>query len=1288
VLDLFVDLFGQLKQYDGTKFNPLGEGGLADLKKSMTESAAVMESFKEKATEFNKVVIDQASKQAQNKKSTDETTLAVQQYGRILDQTAQTQAKNNALSSNAAENLAIEKEQLKQRNAELANSVRYLVAETGSINEAKAAVAQLIQQRNSLNAADEANSETIKNINAAIDRNNEFIRLNSSLLEKQKINIGNYNGAVTILQEGLAGIGAKLAAFAASGDQASEAFQKLTLEQEVLRVLLEKQTAGFTSVTQEVRATKNALDTLAVAGLKNTETFEQLNAVYETSRQKINELHTEQKILTSETPTLTALTSAARGLGGAYALGAGASALFAEGNEKVEKELNKLVAIMTFLQGLEEAVRAVKERGAIATALEAAASKALVAARQIEVAIFGESIAATEAETVAKNVNTEAAVVNTEAVEANAAGVEINTVAMEGTVAATEGATAATIGFRTALISTGIGALIIGIIYGITKLVGVISDWIGEDERAEKAQKAVTASTAELLGTIKELNEAYKEFGKERIDDLVRQGNLQKAAGQNQFIQLENERKVNEARLALAKKLVDQKKFDQTTLDTLNAKQIDALEITKGYEEDLRQAKKELGEEDSKQNKKRVEALEKLVEQSKADTKNIITEYNIVKDALKDVADSESAVNDNRAQTAKAAADELARIQADAAQRRYENATASNARILDLETSTEKERIGAIKSNYAAEVSLAGSQVAAIQKLVESGVLTEQDGADQIANIQNALNLKYKTSLDEQVKIRLDYNDRLLNAQNAINKNQNEGQAAIEEAITKDVQQELDTRLIALKSSIADKTKIIVDDYYLQLKLAQEHGKTQEEIDLLASDRDKALVELTASTQKEIYDITVSYGDRRLKAIQDQNKTVDSSGKITEGYNAQTEALNAALVSQSISYTKYVNEKRKLDEKYIADKDAADVADDQKRLENLRDYEFKQLNIKLFFAEKELDAAKAGGDDKEISNAQAKVNALRDAKIKAAGEDVALNKKLNDDKYKQDADAAKKSLDAEKTLYSLKKELEHKSFDLAVEFVDAAYENRINQIQSEIDLNDKKSQKEIEAVQRSTLSQRDQAAEIIILQANQQAKDTELKNQQKQEKIKEAKFDRDVAAAKAIWAGAEAEIAAIGEYAGTPYAFAIAAVIAAITAVNVASIYARPIPTYAMGTEDHPGGFGIVGEGKHKELVSIPGQAPFVVDSATLLDMPAHTRVLPLTSENMVMDLGGTAMSRGAAMAAAWPDPSRNDWEIAKWTTGQMVRALKKSQRKITNSIHIHLQDDSEWISKKITGKR
>lgn len=1286
VLDLLTDLFQQLEKYDGTKFNPLGNGGVADLKKSLQDGATAMQEFQEKVANYNKVVTEQFQKQQQTKKSTDELTLATKEYEKIVNTAATTQAKQNAAGSAAAENLAIDKEQLRQRNKELADGAKFLVAEANSVGEAKAAVALLAAERDKLNLKTEEGKARLAELNSEINRHNDFIKANVSDLEQQKINIGNYTGAVSILKESLQNIGSRLEAMAAAGDVASEAFQKLTLEQKILQALMDRQSQGFANINQELKSTKNALDSLAVAGLEQTETFEKLNQEYTTAKQKVMELHDEQKILTAEEPGFTALAAAARGLGGAYAVGAGASALFASGNEKVEKELNKLVAIMTVLQGLEEAVKAVKDRGAIATALQGQATKLLNFAREVEIALLGESVAVTTADTEAATINTEAKAVNAEAVEGQAAAAEINTVAMETTAVATEEATAATISFSTALIATGVGAIIIATVAAIVALVSAISDWANADEKATEKEKALAEASKELLSIQVKLYDAMDEGDRKLLANLEKKAAADQAAGKNVFINISNEQKLSDQRSQNAKKQLAELDLTRGGVEDYNQLRIEKGLAVEAIESKILDLKRQsASEDDIKDETKKLDAAKAAYEQV-----NDIYEKGAT--ALKAIDDEAKNQEVLRIQATKAAFDILEKVTLDDANRRYQISKDANDRILNDDRSTESQRIAAIRGNLIAEQNLAATQIADVKRRIDAEIITEQEGANEIANIQNGLTLKQKQAREDRLKVIQEYNERELVAQTTIRKNRNESDADVQAAITKDVQKELDDRLQALKRNIDDRTKVIVDDFNTQIKLAKEHGKTESEITVIETERQKALVALTADVQKQIYDITISYGDRRLKAIQDFNKAENSTNQVTANYNRETFLLNQALIDRNISYNHYLKDKEKLDREYNIEKDRAAIKDDETALDNLHNFLQKELDLKLFFAEKELESAKKGGDDKEISDAQAKVNALNDVKKKAAAEDVALNDKLNKDKGKLNDDLVSDTIKGQKILAERLKEIEKQSFELAKTLVDASFENRINKIQQEIDLNDERAAAEIESVQRSTLSQQDKQADLIILEANQRARDKQLQNEQKQEKIKEAKFDRDVALAQVAWDTAKA---VMKDTAGIPWPLSLGIAAADITlgAIQAATILARPIPTYGEGIGipgkgQHPGGPALTGERYEPELISIPGQKPFIVDKPTLLDMPAGSSVLPLRAQDIVHDLGWSGLLQGAAMINSRPDQPDPVVQAINNQTAQMKRAYANSQRKIQNIVNVHV--DGEWnnyVNKKIIGK-
>lgn len=1321
VLESLIDLFEQVKKYDGTQFNTLGSGGLTELNKSLQDGSRLLTEFGSKLTDYvtkqkeattqQKAYNDEQKKTStqqkenisqqneyitsfatventvnQNAKLLAEYRLQLQKntdaqklFKKELENGQITQAQYIEKTANAIQKNLEYKQSIADVTKELNNSAKADFAVPNSIGEARGQNAILTKQRDS---TDVNNTEKIQELNDLINRNNILIDANSDALARQKINIGNYNGATVILKESLQSIGEKLAQMTAAGDTTSEAFQKLALEQNLLSVALEKEEAGFTSVNLEIRNLKNTIDGLVLAGLEETEVFTKLNLVYTEAKQAVNQLHESQKILTSETPTLAALSVAAQGLGGAYALGAGSAALFADGNEKVEKSINKLIAITTVLNGIEQVSKAIKDRGGIATALQLQASNLLAAAKKIEIQLFGDSGAAALADAEAKVADAKANLILVESTEGvTAAEIESATAAVgsaEAFALSEAAAYSASVGFealRTAIITTGIGALVVAVIYGIVKLVEAINDYINADEKLLEKEKALAEATKVLFDLNKDLNDVYENGAKKQLDALEKVDAKQKAAGLNQFTQLATERDLATQR----KKIAD----DELARLGVNQKKLDELESVRKFNaEKLIDLQKQVTDATANGTKDDIERAQKQFDANKAIVDLFKDKYDTVLGLQKTSNDEAAKLDNNAVQQTKAAADLAAQIRLDAAQRSYNDIKAFNDAVLGRDSSTEKQKLDAIASNYSAEAKLEKAHEADLTRQFNAGIIVQSDYQDKIANLQDELHIKEKASGEQSVQLIIQYRDRKAAALNDAAKTGNEIEIAEQEAITKNVQKELNARIDALKISINDKAAIIAGDFAEEIRLAKEHGKTKDEIDAIEVKQQKALVELTSQTQKDIFDIYTSFAHRKQKVIDDQNKAAANSNDVSSDYNKQVEELNSSLINQTIGYSKYIRAKRQLDSEYSIEKAQADVDDDEEALARQQDFEQNIIASKKRIADADLEKAKAGGNKTEIDNAQAAVDAIVQIQQDGAVKELEIKKKLEVDKQKlTDATVAqtKRALDF---LHTTEDKLVKASFDLAAKLVDAGFERKQNQIQHEIDLQNEQSQQQIAGVQASTLAEQDKAAEVIILTAQQKARDTQLKKEQLNEQVKQARFDRDIAAAKALWSGIDAELSAVAEYGGTPYAFAIYAAIAALTAVQVATILATPIPEYAEGTDNHPGGLALVGE-DGLELVNPKGGSPYLVNSPTLIDLAAGSSVEPLDASKIIYELGGISMQKSADIMNQNIDDS---WNQTIWQTTRLEKAIKKGMKQQPININIS-GNDAAWIQAKITGK-
>lgn len=176
----------------------------------------------------------------------------------------------NQKMSNAIKRQLEYKEAIRLANKELKESTQIDFATPNTPGAAKAQNRQLTTLRDSIDVKD---VDTIKELNDQIDRNNDLIDANSSKLEKQKINIGNYGsafkGASNVIAKELAAIENKIAGGAFKGD----ALKDLIAKQQTLSSVVTTTSQGFTTLTGQTNAYKQAAQQLGVVYGTDSQVF-------------------------------------------------------------------------------------------------------------------------------------------------------------------------------------------------------------------------------------------------------------------------------------------------------------------------------------------------------------------------------------------------------------------------------------------------------------------------------------------------------------------------------------------------------------------------------------------------------------------------------------------------------------------------------------------------------------------------------------------------------------------------------------------------------------------------------------------------------------------------------------------------------------------------------------------------------------------------------------------------------------------------------------------------------
>lgn len=259
---------------------------------------------------------------------------------------------------------------------------------------------------------------------------------------------------------------------------------------------------------------------------------------------------------------------------------------------------------------------------------------------------------------------------------------------------------------------------------------------------------------------------------------------------------------------------------------------------------------------------------------------------------------------------------------------------------------------------------------------------------------------------------------------------------------------------------------------------------------------------------------------------------------------------------------------------------------------------------------------------------------------------------------------------------------------------DAATDKQIQSLELVTERQDAATDATIAGVERGTESKREQQEEDTILTEQKAARDASTKKKVAEDKRAEAVLDRDLAIATVIWNTEAAVAKTFSEYGGTPIGFALAGVVAALGAVEVATILSKPIPAYAEGINipgkgRHPGGVALTGEAG-PELISIPGSQPFVVDKPTLINLTPDASVQPLTDS--VADLASISMLRGFAILNAHSPQDNNVERAINNQTTQIVRAIRKSQKQtvtVINRINVDpFANPNDSITRKLRGTK
>ena len=177
--------------------------------------------------------------------------------------------------------------------------------------------------------------------------------------------------------------------------------------------------------------------------------------------------------------------------------------------------------------------------------------------------------------------------------------------------------------------------------------------------------------------------------------------------------------------------------------------------------------------------------------------------------------------------------------------------------------------------------------------------------------------------------------------------------------------------------------------------------------------------------------------------------------------------------------------------------------------------------------------------------------------------------------------------------------------------VSTLYDAQIDKIEEEQDANDEKYDKDVERVDKlaesGAISEEEAEARKRAAKSLTEAKNAELEKQKQEMARKQAIWEK---ATSVTQAGIATALAITEALPNIP----LSIVIGAMGAIQVATILATPIPSYADGTKGndrHPGGTALVGDAGKHEVIMYSGKAWITPDAPTLVDIPKGAQVFP-----------------------------------------------------------------------------
>jgi len=529
------------------------------------------------------------------------------------------------------------------------------------------------------------------------------------------------------------------------------------------------------------------------------------------------------------------------------------------------------------------------------------------------------------------------------------------------------------------------------------------------------------------------------------------------------------------------------------------------------------------------------------------------------------------------------------------------------------------------------------------------------DMEDVIKNIGDAITSAYESKIDKFLQISIDSSEK---ARKIAEEN---GFKIIEASKNTDnVLVELMKRRQAIElKAIEDRTKLEIaleqDKFNQQhLQLMHEYDKRKKEIERQLKEENTLTPKARQALNDQLLSLAKKY-NIDIKKLQQEE--ADNWTKIQEDtFRKQLEqAQDYQAARIRLAEERTSGELVKLSEQFAAGEIKQEEYEKEKQ-RIIRESQAAILESEISHLQDLVDNTEMSEDEK--LKIEKKIQELRLAALKQTNEQI----------ISENEKRTKKEIELEKKKWEKIKELAKQTLDTIFEAINTSAQNNITVLDEQIsnldDLmqkNDERKEQELRALDEKAMSEERYAMEKEAIEQRAmeqekklQAEKDAIEAKKRQEQIKQAKWQKAQAIVETIINTARSIMSISIPY---PAAIPFVAMVAALGAAQTAIIASQKIPSFSKGTDDHKGGYAIVGEGGQHEYIQTPtGHVFKTPNMPTLVDMPRHSIVYPDWNAMMAEHVK-------TATSGEYDDESVKNLQLNFDRMGnKMIRALKENK--------------------------